>query len=68
MTSSLSIPSIIYLALLSLYFVPCTAMSYMALDMRNNEKCVTAFYPEDTRLDVLYEILGKSSEQLTFMK
>ena len=43
-------------------------MSYMALDMRNNEKCVTAFYPEDTRLDVLYEILGKSSEQLTFMK
>ena len=34
-------------------------MSYAALDMRNPEKCVMAYYPEDTKLEILYEMLGK---------
>ena len=37
----------------------CSAMSYAALDMRNPEKCVMAYYPEDTKLEILYEMLGK---------
>jgi hypothetical protein len=37
------------------------SMSFIAMDMRNPEKCVMAYYPEDTKLDVLYEILGTYS-------
>ncbi len=38
-------------------------MAYVALDMRNPEKCVIANYPEDAILDVHYEVLGKSRRQ-----
>jgi len=37
----------------------------MAFDMRNSEKCVSAYYPEGTRLDVLYEILDPKKDKLS---
>lgn len=40
-------------------------MSYLAMDMRNNEKCVSAYYPEGTRLDVIYEILDPKKDKLS---
>lgn len=40
-------------------------MSYAALDMRNPEKCVMAYYPEDTKLEVLYEMLDPKKGKLS---
>lgn len=42
------------------------SMSFIAMDMRNPEKCVMAYYPEDTKMDVLYEILGTYSTILRY--
>ena len=55
----LRIPSVLKLSIVLLTFLSCQSMSYLALDMRNSEKCVSAFYPEGTRLDVFYDVLGK---------
>lgn len=41
------------------------SMSFIAMDMRNPEKCVMAYYPEDTKLDVLYEILDPKKDKLS---
>ena len=46
---------------LSLLMVQQTeAMSFYALDMRVPEKCVNTYYPENTKLEIVYEMLGES--------
>jgi len=39
-------------------------MSYLALDIRNPKKCVRASYPENARLDVIYEVLDPKKDKL----
>lgn len=39
-------------------------MSYLALDMRTPEKCVSVNYPEDAILDVHYEVLDPKKDKL----
>lgn len=53
------------LSLSFLYIAPCSATSFVALDMRNPEKCVMAYYPEDTKLDILYEMLDPKKDKLS---
>lgn len=39
-------------------------MSYVALDIRNPEKCVKATYPSSTRLEIIYEVLDPKKDQI----
>lgn len=39
-------------------------MSFLALDMRTPEKCVKVEYPEDTTLDIHYEVLDPKKDKL----
>lgn len=50
--------------LLSACIETVRAMSYLALDSRNPEKCVKSNYPENAILDIHYEVLDPKKDKL----